>query len=115
MARVPAQLGARERGAGAGARVSTDRDDDGGDYARLAAALAESEERYRAVVGNLDEGITLHDAEGRILTANPSAARILGMSPATLVGQTLTGPAWACIDSTGAPLPDAQHPLTIAL
>jgi PAS domain S-box-containing protein len=93
--------------------------DDDGDRARLAVSLAESlaesEERYRAVVGCLDEGITLHDAAGRILAANPSAARILGAPAEALVGLTLIGAEWACTDSSGAPLPVEQHPISIAL
>ena len=89
--------------------------DDDGEQARLAAALAESEERYRAVVGNLDEGITLHGADGRILAANASAARILGVAPEALAGATLTGPEWAVIDASGEPIPAERHPLTIAL
>jgi PAS domain S-box-containing protein len=93
--------------------VSTDQDP--GDYARLAAALAESEERYRAVVAGLEEGITLHDAEGRILAANPSATRILGVPEDALLGMTLTGPEWAIVDGRGQPLPADQHPLAIVL
>jgi PAS domain S-box-containing protein len=91
------------------------RQDHDGEQARLAAALAESEERYRAVVSSLDEGITLHDAEGCIVAANASASRILGVVPEALVGATLTGPEWAVIDPAGEPIPPDRHPLTIAL
>ncbi len=90
-------------------------EDDPDERAFLEAALAESEERYRAVVASLDEGITLHDADGRICAANPSAERILGLPTSALLGRTLTGPSWACIDATGAPIPEERHPLSIAL
>ena len=90
-------------------------EDDPDERARLEAALAESEERYRAVVASLEEGITLHDAEGRILAANPSAERILGLPASALLGRTLTGPEWRCIDASGAPLPAERHPLSLGL
>src|SRR5262249_13935217 len=115
--RVPGPLGRKE----AGSRVSIDREGadpqihDAGDPAHLAVALAESEARYRAVVASLEEGITLHDASGRILDANPSAALILGVPAASLVGMTLTGLEWTVIDASGDPIPPDRHPLTIAL
>ncbi len=90
-------------------------EDDPDERALLEAALAESEERYRAVVASLEEGITLHDAEGRILAANPSAERILGLPAAALVGRTLIGPEWRCIDAGGDPVPADRHPIALAL
>lgn len=51
---------------------------------RAATALRASEERFRAVVENLSEGLLLHDAVGRILYANPSMAELLGCSSAEL-------------------------------
>lgn len=40
-------------------------------------SLEESEERYRLVVTNLTEGILMLSRDGRLLTCNPSAQRIL--------------------------------------
>jgi PAS domain S-box-containing protein len=51
---------------------------------RAATALRASEERFRAVVENLTEGLLLHDASGRILYANPSMAELVGCSSAEL-------------------------------
>jgi PAS domain S-box-containing protein len=84
---------------------------DASERARAAAALTESEERYRSVVTGLEEGITLHDAEGRILTANPSAARILGVPAAELVGRSLADPAWQAAGEDLLPFPAEGHPL----
>jgi PAS domain S-box-containing protein len=47
----------------------------------LNTALRESEERYRLLVSAMSEGLTLYGPDGTILTANPAAARILGVSP----------------------------------
>jgi PAS domain S-box-containing protein len=93
----------------------TTAEDDPEERARLEAALAESEERYRAVVGSLEEGITLHDAEGRIVAANLSAERILGLPAEGLLGRTLSGPEWRSVDATGDPLPADRHPISMAL
>ena len=47
---------------------------------RAEAALRSADERYRAVVANMIEGVTVRDATGRIIDCNPSAARIVGRS-----------------------------------
>ena len=50
-------------------------------------ALQESEERYRLLVEHSPDAIYVHE-RGRILYANPAAARLLGLqSPADLVGR----------------------------
>ncbi len=95
--------------------MSTAGNDEVREYERIAAALAESEERYRAVLASLEEGVTLHDAEGRILAASPSAADILGVAASSLVGLTLTDPVWRTIDANGRPLAPEQHPVSVAL
>ncbi len=49
-------------------------------------ALRDSEDRYRDLVDNSHELMCTHDLEGRIVSVNPWAARILGYSPGALVG-----------------------------
>jgi PAS domain S-box-containing protein len=84
-------------------------------WAGAAAALSESEERYRSVVKGLEEGITLHDAAGRIIDANPSAERVLGMSLDELVGRSFADPEWAAVDLQQRPLPPEEEPVTATL
>jgi PAS domain S-box-containing protein len=68
---------------------------------RAATALLASEERFRAVVENLTEGLLLHDASGRILYANPSMAELVGCTSAELdaisAGQLLNPPQGAAL------------------
>ena len=52
-------------------------------------ALRESEERYRSVVENANDGIMILDEQLRILYANKSASEILGYSIESLVGSDL--------------------------
>ena len=44
------------------------------------AALRQSESKYRSIFENATEGIFQADLEGRVVTANPALARILGFS-----------------------------------
>lgn len=57
------------------------------DKKNMERSLEESEERYRAVVTNLTEGIMVLASEGRILTCNPSAQRILKITDYSAVGR----------------------------
>jgi diguanylate cyclase (GGDEF)-like protein/PAS domain S-box-containing protein len=51
---------------------------------RVERSLEESEERYRSVVTTLAEGIVMQSRDGRLLTCNPSAERILRIGPGHL-------------------------------
>ncbi|HMJ02599.1 MAG TPA: PAS domain S-box protein, partial [Conexibacter sp.] len=51
------------------------------------AALAESEERNRGVVHALEEGLLIYGADGRALSCNAAATRILGLPEEELLGR----------------------------
>jgi diguanylate cyclase (GGDEF)-like protein/PAS domain S-box-containing protein len=52
-------------------------------------ALKRSEERYRNLVENMGEGMTIVDANENILFANPAADRIFGVNENSLAGRNL--------------------------
>ncbi|MBS1869455.1 MAG: EAL domain-containing protein [Actinobacteria bacterium] len=52
------------------------------------AALAESEERNRGVVHALEEGLLIYGADGRVLSCNAAAVRILGVLEEELLYRT---------------------------
>jgi PAS domain S-box-containing protein len=53
---------------------------------RIEEGLRDSEERYRSMIGALDEGIMLVDLERRVFATNVSAERILGVPAAEMAG-----------------------------
>jgi PAS domain S-box-containing protein len=54
------------------------------------AALAESEERYRALVDNANDIVATLDLEFRFTSVNPAVRRILGYAPEEIVGHPLS-------------------------
>ena len=44
-------------------------------------ALARREEKYRTLFETMVQGVVYQDAEGRIISANPAAEEILGLTP----------------------------------
>ena len=70
-------------------------------------ALATSESLYRSIVETAEEGITIHDLEGRFTFANAKMATLVGIPVDRLVGGTildLVPPADRCTTPT-APSP----------
>jgi PAS domain S-box-containing protein len=72
----------------------------------------QSEQRYRAIVEGLQEGILLYE-NGIIRLCNPSAEKLLGCPTDQLIGQT----EWkiATLHEEGFPLPPESHPVAISL
>ncbi|MEA2558589.1 MAG: hypothetical protein QOH06_93 [Acidobacteriota bacterium] len=78
-------------------------------------ALRESEERFRAVIAALEEGIVLYEADGCISSCNASACRILGLREDQLLGRTSRNPALRAVREDGSPFEPESHPATITL
>lgn len=77
--------------------------------------LGDGEERYRAVIGALAEGIVLQDKQGTILASNTSAERILQMTADELHGRTSLDAEWRAIKENGTPFPGPEHPSMVTL
>jgi PAS domain S-box-containing protein len=82
---------------------------------RLAAALAESEGRFRRLVEGLQVGVLIHGPRSEILFANPAAAELLGVPVETLVGKTSMDAAALAIREDGSPFVGEDHPGPVAL
>ncbi len=83
---------------------------------RAAEALQANEEHYRVLSETMPSGVVYRDVEGRIISLNPAAERILGRSAAQLLGQKIpSSPNGQVLRPDGSPLPVAEHPAMVAL
>ncbi|NPV87340.1 MAG: PAS domain S-box protein [Anaerolineae bacterium] len=82
---------------------------------RTLEALAESEQRYRTLYETMVQGVLYGDGEGRILSANPAALRILGLTQEEMSTHTMTDPRWRAIHEDGSPFAPEEHPSALAL
>ena len=62
---------------------------DSGERKRAEKALMDSEEKYRLLIENLGEGLSIVDPEENLIFVNPAAETIFGVEPGTLAGQNL--------------------------
>jgi PAS domain S-box-containing protein len=81
---------------------------------RAEKTLAESEKKLRALFETMSEGIVYEDHAGNIISANPAAERLLGLSLDQLQGRTSLDPRWKAIHEDGSPFPGESHSLNVA-
>lgn len=74
-----------------------------------------SDERYRQLFETMAEGVVYQDTHGTVLSANPAAERILGLTLDQLTGRTSVDSRWQTIHEDGTPFPGDQHPAMVAL
>jgi two-component system, cell cycle sensor histidine kinase and response regulator CckA len=75
---------------------------------------SEQAERYRTIVMSMSLGAVMLDGEGNILTCNPAAERILGMTAEEMAGVT-PHDLWRSIHEDGTPFERADRPIAISL
>ncbi len=78
-------------------------------------ALIQSEEKHRFLFENMTQGVVYHDISGKIIYANNSASKILGLTKDQLFGKTSMDPRWRSIHEDGSPYPGETHPAMITL
>ena len=84
-------------------------------YKQMGRDLQESERKYRHLFETMAQGVVYQDAEGNIVSANPSAERILGLSLDQMRGRTSLDPRWKAMQEDGSELPGEAHPSMLAL
>ncbi|HOY61683.1 MAG: Blue-light-activated protein [bacterium ADurb.Bin236] len=82
---------------------------------RMEEALRDSEEAHRRLFETMSQGIVYQAADGAIISANPAAERILGLTSDQMKGRTSMDPRWKMIEPDGEPVPGAEHPAMEAL
>ncbi len=73
------------------------------------------EEKYRTLFETMPLGIVYQAADGHILSANPGAERILGLTLDQMLGRTSMDPRWQAIHADGSDFPGDIHPAMVAL
>jgi two-component system, sensor histidine kinase and response regulator len=82
---------------------------------RILNALQESEERFRAMIDSLADGIVLQLADYSITTCNASAVRITGLTADQMLGRTERPKGWLAIREDGSRFDLRTHPSITAL
>ncbi len=77
--------------------------------------LRESENNYRNLFETMAQGVVYQDAEGAIISANPAAERILGLSLDEMRGLKSVDPRGRAVREDGSPFPGEEHPAMVAL
>jgi len=74
-----------------------------------------SQRRYQTLFETMSQGVVYQDVDGKIISANPSAQRILGLSLDQMQGRTSTDPRWRAIHADGSDFHGSEHPAMLAL
>ena len=82
---------------------------------QIEEALRESEERHRRLFETMTQGVIYRGANGAIVSANPAAERILGLSLDQMMGRTSSDPGWETTREDGSDFPGNEHPAMVAL
>lgn len=77
--------------------------------------LRRSEEHHRRLFETITQGVIYQAADGTIISANPAAERILGLSLDQMTGKTSMDPCWRMIREDGSPVDGSDHPAMEAL
>jgi len=78
-------------------------------------ALSESEARFRTALNAMAAGVVVQDRSDRILSCNPAAEQILGLTQDQLMGLSSFDPRWHAVHEDGTPFDPQQHPSVMTL
>ncbi len=78
-------------------------------------SLRESETKHRTLFESMVQGVVYQDRTGTIITANPAAERMLGLTLDQMVGRTSVDPRWKTIHEDGSDFPGDTHPAMVSL
>jgi len=86
-----------------------------GDSAEGMKATQEIEEKYNSLLQAMEQGVVYQDPDGRIISANPAAAQILGLAPDKLQGRKLDATDLELVEQDGSSVPASSWSPYIAL
>ena len=77
--------------------------------------LSESGNKYRNLFETMTQGVVYHDAEGKVIPANPASRKILGFSPEGMLGSGLKDYSRRMLFEYGSVCQRENHPVETAL
>ena len=81
-----------------------------GSRSEAAGSEWDGEDKYRHLFETLSQGVVFHALDGSIVSANPAACRLLGLTQDQLLGKTSLDPRWRMITPEGESVLGAEHP-----
>jgi PAS domain S-box-containing protein len=85
------------------------------EFKKIEENLKLSVEGYRNLFETMSQGVTFQDKDGKIISANPAAEKILGLSIEQMAGRKSIDPEWNTIHPDGSVFDGSQHPSMKAL
>ena len=78
-------------------------------------ALRQSEARYRTLFETMTQGVIYQTSDGKIISANPAAEQLLGLTSSQLRKLSSKDSVWRAIKEDGTNFPGEEHPAMQAL
>ncbi|NJK94480.1 MAG: PAS domain S-box protein [Bacteroidales bacterium] len=82
---------------------------------KFETSIQASEEKFRTLFETMTQGVVYQNARGEIISANPAAERILGLSFDQMTGRTSMDSRWKSIREDGSDFPGEEHPAMVSL
>jgi len=73
--------------------------------------IRQSEQRYSALLQNLEAGIVVHALDTSVVMNNPRASELLGLSNDQMKGKTAIDPDWKFVNEDNMPLSLEEYPV----
>ncbi len=80
-----------------------------------ADALQVDDNKFKNLFEKMLLGVAYQSADGKIISANPAAEKILGISLKKMQSLSSTSPNWNSIREDGSPFPGNEHPAMLSL
>ncbi len=75
------------------------------------AEVRTSEKKYRTLIHKIQAAVVVHGPDTRIITCNPMAEELLGLTEDQLLGKTAIDPDWHFFRTDGSVMPSDEYPV----
>ncbi|WPU64357.1 sensor histidine kinase [Peredibacter starrii] len=67
--------------------------------------------KFDVLYENFNTGVVIHDADTHVVSANPTALKLLGLTMEQMRGKAITDPHWRFIREDGTDMPQSEYPV----